>query len=112
MNGHSYHDCLVPQIYFSTLTNIPGKLRISQLFSLSLQTGRSHVLGYPGAINIIAQSLSTEHIKTKIAVLEILGAVCLIPGGHKKVLDAMSHYQRFCNERSRFQVKQITYLCE
>jgi Diaphanous FH3 Domain./Diaphanous GTPase-binding Domain. len=62
------------------------------------------VLGYPGAIDIIAQSLSTENIKTKIAVLEILGAVCLIPGGHKKVLDAMSHYQRFCNERSRFQV--------
>lgn len=91
--------------------NFPVKLRISQ-FSLSPQTGRSHVLGYPGAINIIAQSLSTEHIKTKIAVLEILGAVCLIPGGHKKVLDAMSHYQRFCNERSRFQVKQITYLCE
>ncbi|KAL1455142.1 hypothetical protein WDU94_009258 [Cyamophila willieti] len=66
-------------------------------------TGRSHVLGYPGAIDFIAQSLSTDNIKTKIAVLEILGAVCLIPGGHKKVLDAMSHYQRFCNERSRFQ---------
>uniref|UniRef100_A0A8D8QX99 Disheveled-associated activator of morphogenesis 1 n=1 Tax=Cacopsylla melanoneura TaxID=428564 RepID=A0A8D8QX99_9HEMI len=70
-------------------------------------TGRSHVLGYPGAIDIIAQSLSTENIKTKIAVLEILGAVCLIPGGHKKVLDAMSHYQRFCNERSRFQEQSL-----
>uniref|UniRef100_A0A1B6C417 FH2 domain-containing protein n=1 Tax=Clastoptera arizonana TaxID=38151 RepID=A0A1B6C417_9HEMI len=66
-------------------------------------TGRAHVLAHPTAINTIAQSLSTENVKTKIAVLEILGAVCLVPGGHKKVLDAMTHYQQFAYERSRFQ---------
>uniref|UniRef100_A0A672YTB9 Disheveled-associated activator of morphogenesis 1-like n=1 Tax=Sphaeramia orbicularis TaxID=375764 RepID=A0A672YTB9_9TELE len=65
--------------------------------------GRAHVLGHCESINIIAQSLATENIKTKVAVLEILGAVCLVPGGHKKVLEAMMHYQKFAAERTRFQ---------
>lgn len=66
-------------------------------------TGRAHVLAHPDSIDIIAQSLSTENIKTKIAVLEILGAVCLVAGGHRKVLDAMMHYQKYACERTRFQ---------
>ncbi|CAB0010521.1 unnamed protein product [Nesidiocoris tenuis] len=66
-------------------------------------TGRAHVLAHPTAINTIAQSLASENIKTKVAALEILGAVCLVPGGHKKVLDAMTHYQAYTCERSRFQ---------
>ncbi|KAJ6666796.1 hypothetical protein lerEdw1_018797 [Lerista edwardsae] len=65
--------------------------------------GRAHVLAHPESINIISQSLRTENIKTKIAVLEILGAVCLVPGGHKKVLQAMLHYQVYAAERTRFQ---------
>ena len=36
--------------------------------------------------------------------LEILGAVCLVPGGHKKVLNSMVHFQQFTCERTRFQV--------
>uniref|UniRef100_A0A8D3DSH1 Disheveled-associated activator of morphogenesis 1-like n=1 Tax=Scophthalmus maximus TaxID=52904 RepID=A0A8D3DSH1_SCOMX len=65
--------------------------------------GRAHVLGHCESINIIAQSLATENSKTKVAVLEILGAVCLVPGGHKKVLEAMLRYQKFASERTRFQ---------
>ncbi|XP_065661274.1 disheveled-associated activator of morphogenesis 2 isoform X3 [Hydra vulgaris] len=65
--------------------------------------GRSEVLAHPNCINIIAQSLITENLKTKTAVLEILGACCLVPGGHKKVLDAMCHFQQYAEERSRFQ---------
>lgn len=65
--------------------------------------GRAHVLAHVESINVIAQSLTTENIKTKVAVLEILGAVCLVPGGHKKVLEAMLHYQKFASERTRFQ---------
>ncbi|KAJ8411744.1 hypothetical protein AAFF_G00153820 [Aldrovandia affinis] len=65
--------------------------------------GRAHVLSHSESINIIAQSLSTENIKTKVAVLEIMGAVCLVPGGHRKILEAMLHYQRFACERTRFQ---------
>ncbi|OCT68513.1 disheveled-associated activator of morphogenesis 1-A isoform X1 [Xenopus laevis] len=65
--------------------------------------GRAHVLAHTESINVIAQSLATENIKTKVAVLEIMGAVCLVPGGHKKVLEAMLHYQRYASERTRFQ---------
>ncbi|XP_041928350.1 disheveled-associated activator of morphogenesis 1 isoform X1 [Alosa sapidissima] len=65
--------------------------------------GRAHVLSHTESINIIAQSLATENVKTKVAVLEIMGAVCLVPGGHKKILEAMLHYQKFASERTRFQ---------
>ncbi|XP_052275051.1 disheveled-associated activator of morphogenesis 1-like isoform X2 [Dreissena polymorpha] len=65
--------------------------------------GRSHVLAHPNSINVIAQSLHVENVKTKIAVLEILGAMCVVPGGHRKVLEAMLHYQKYACERVRFQ---------
>ncbi|XP_056623580.1 disheveled-associated activator of morphogenesis 1 [Triplophysa dalaica] len=65
--------------------------------------GRAHVLAHAESINIIAHSLATENMKTKVAVLEIMGAVCLVPGGHKKILEAMLHYQKFACERTRFQ---------
>merc|ERR1719195_2154961 len=65
--------------------------------------GRAHVLAHPTGVNVIAQSLSTENIKTKVAVLEILGAMCLVPGGHRRVLEAMVHYQAYASERTRFQ---------
>uniref|UniRef100_A0AAQ5ZFS1 Disheveled-associated activator of morphogenesis 1 n=1 Tax=Amphiprion ocellaris TaxID=80972 RepID=A0AAQ5ZFS1_AMPOC len=65
--------------------------------------GRAHVLGHNESITIIAQSLATENIKTKVSILEILGAVCLVPGGHKKVLEAMLYFQKFSSERTRFQ---------
>ena len=66
-------------------------------------TGRAHMLAHPTGVNIIAQSLASENIKTKVAVLEILGAMCLVPGGHRRVLDAMVHYQAYASERTRFQ---------
>ncbi|XP_045499988.1 disheveled-associated activator of morphogenesis 1 isoform X1 [Colias croceus] len=65
-------------------------------------TGRAHVLAHPTSIDLIAQSLDTENVKTKVAALEILGAVCLVPGGHKKVLEAMTAYQKHAGERARF----------
>ncbi|XP_044009291.1 disheveled-associated activator of morphogenesis 1 isoform X2 [Aphidius gifuensis] len=65
--------------------------------------GRAHVLAHPTAINTISQSLATENIKAKISVLEILGAVCLVPGGHRKVLEGMLHFQQYHYERARFQ---------
>ncbi|KAJ8401230.1 hypothetical protein AAFF_G00388120 [Aldrovandia affinis] len=65
--------------------------------------GRAHVLAHPQSINTISQSLRQDNVKTKVAVLEILGAVCLVPDGHKKVLQAMVHYQKYAAERTRFQ---------
>lgn len=66
-------------------------------------TGRAHVLAHPTGIDTIARSLAADNIKTKVAALEILGAVCLVPGGHKKVLAAMLNFQEFAAERARFQ---------
>ena len=62
-------------------------------------------MAHPTGVNVIAQSLSTENLKTKINALEILGAMCLVPGGHKKVLEAMLHYQIFASEHTQFQGK-------
>ncbi|XP_055684371.1 disheveled-associated activator of morphogenesis 1 isoform X1 [Lutzomyia longipalpis] len=66
-------------------------------------TGRAHVMAHPTSIDTIARSLAADNVKTKVAALEILGAVCLVPGGHKKVLVAMHHFQKFAAERTRFQ---------
>ena len=56
-------------------------------------------------MNVIAQSLTTDNVKAKVAALELLGAMCLVPGGHRKVLEAMLHYQEHASERTRFQVR-------
>lgn len=66
-------------------------------------TGRAHVLAHPTALNTIATTLAGESIKCKTDVLEILGAVCLVPGGHRKVLNSIDHLQTFAGERARFQ---------
>ncbi|ENN73936.1 hypothetical protein D910_03083 [Dendroctonus ponderosae] len=89
--------------YFTAQSSIHTSIIGCVKALMNNSTGRAHVLAHPTSINIIAQSLSTENIKTKIAVLEIMGAVCLVAGGHKKVLDAMHHYQKFAFERVRFQ---------
>ncbi|XP_075060527.1 disheveled-associated activator of morphogenesis 2 isoform X2 [Mixophyes fleayi] len=89
------YETLESRIHTSVIGCIKALMNNSQ--------GRAHVLAHPESINIISQSLRTENIKTKIAVLEILGAVCLVPDGHKKVLQAMLHYQVYAAERTRFQ---------
>lgn len=95
--------CLTSMDYNTAQSSVHTSLIGCVKALMNNSTGRAHVLAHPTAINTIAQSLSTENIKTKVAVLEILGAVCLVPGGHKKVLDAMTHYQKFSFERTRFQ---------
>ena len=83
-------------------------VQFTQHYNFVLQQGRTNVLAHPEAIKVIAQSLRCDSVRTKIAVLEILGAVCLVPGGHKKVLEAMLHFQKYSHERTRFQVQFIT----
>jgi len=62
------------------------------------------VLAHPSSVNAVAQSLSADSSASKVAALEILGAMCLVPGGHKRVLRAMVHFQQHVGERTRFQV--------
>ncbi|XP_054261118.1 disheveled-associated activator of morphogenesis 1 isoform X2 [Macrosteles quadrilineatus] len=95
--------CLEAMDYHTAQSSVHTSLIGCVKALMNNSTGRAHVLAHPTAIDTIAQSLSTENIKTKVAVMEILGAVCLVPGGHKKVLDAMTHYQKFTFERARFQ---------
>ena len=76
---------------------------IGEIFFIH-QNGRTHVLAHPTCMRSISQSLVSSNVRTKTLVLEILGGVCLLPGGHKKVLEAMLHFQQFAGERTRFQV--------
>lgn len=96
-------DFLQGMDYFTAQSSVHTSIIGCVKALMNNSTGRAHVLAHSTSINTIAQSLSTENIKTKIAVLEILGAVCLVSGGHKKVLDAMLHYQKYTYERTRFQ---------
>jgi hypothetical protein len=51
----------------------------------------------------VTSSLHTSDVNVKIKVLEILGAICLIPDGHRMVLTALDHFREFAGERVRFQ---------
>ena len=82
-------------------TLIPSKSLLIAL--MNNQAGRGHVIDHPDAVDIITLSLAAENVKTKLAVLEILGPLCLIPGGHKKVLTALTKFATVAAERTRFQ---------
>ena len=62
------------------------------------------MLDTSGALNVISLSLRSTSMRTKALVLEIFGAVCLIPGGHASVLDAMDFLCEEANMRFRFEV--------
>ncbi|KAJ1563053.1 Disheveled-associated activator of morphogenesis 1, partial [Cladochytrium tenue] len=65
--------------------------------------GLSAVLDNEGALNVIALSLRSPSARTRALVLEIFGAVCLIPGGHKCVLEGMDALAETAGIRSRFE---------
>ena len=44
-------------------------------------------------------------------MLEILGAVCLVPGGHQRVMSAIDEFTTFAYERTRFQVGVCVRVC-
>ncbi|KAJ3019022.1 hypothetical protein HKX48_002457, partial [Thoreauomyces humboldtii] len=78
------------------------------LADLELQIGLSAVLDSEGALDIIALSLQSPSPKTKALVLEILGAVCLIPGGHECVLEGMDKLCAQAQTRFRFEIVVYT----
>ncbi|KAH6581690.1 hypothetical protein BASA60_002277 [Batrachochytrium salamandrivorans] len=66
--------------------------------------GLSAVLDTDEALNVIALSLRSPSPRTRALVLEIFGAVCLIPGGHSCVLHAMDALSDEANTRFRFEI--------
>ncbi|KAJ3270137.1 Disheveled-associated activator of morphogenesis 1 [Terramyces sp. JEL0728] len=66
--------------------------------------GLSAVLDTDGALNVIALSLRSPSQRTRALVLEIFGAVCLLPGGHSSVLDAMDTLCEVAGTRFRFEI--------
>lgn len=70
---------------------------------LNDSTGRKHILAHPNGLLIIASiSLPSSNLKIKISALEILAGVCMLPGGHKKILAALTFFQEHQKERTRF----------
>jgi hypothetical protein len=66
--------------------------------------GLSAVLETDGALNVIGLSLRSPNIKTKSLVLEIFGAVCMLPGGHECVLKAMEAVCDIVGTRFRMEI--------
>ncbi|KAI8846857.1 hypothetical protein BC829DRAFT_445004 [Chytridium lagenaria] len=66
--------------------------------------GLSAVLDHDESLNIIALSLRSPSARTRALVLEIFGAVCLIPGGHRCVLEGMDALQEIAGMRYRFEI--------
>jgi hypothetical protein len=65
--------------------------------------GLSAVMSNPDSLFIIALSLRSFSLRTRALVLEILGAVCLIPGGHRRILECMNKFRETFCERARFE---------
>ncbi|KAI9209295.1 formin family protein [Polychytrium aggregatum] len=66
--------------------------------------GLCAVLESDNSLNIIAFSLRSPSMRTRSLVLEIFGAVCLIPGGHRSVLDSMDALCEAAGMRFRFEI--------
>ncbi|EDQ88472.1 uncharacterized protein MONBRDRAFT_8965 [Monosiga brevicollis MX1] len=52
---------------------------------------------------VIVQSLLVPELHMRLQIVQMLGAVSLIPEGHRKVLDALTHFQSYGGEVYRFQ---------
>ena len=71
------------------------------------KVGLSAVLDTDGALAVIALCLRSNNLRTKILVLEIFGAVCLLPGGHTPVLNGL---EALCEvNASRFRFESVIY---
>lgn len=84
--------------------------------------GFTSVMEHPQTINQICMSLESvdpfhggqelgatvnesaaKKFRTHILVLELLAAVCLVPKGHRRVLEAFNHFKMVNQEKVRFQ---------
>ena len=68
------------------------------------KTGLAAVLETEGAMNVIALALRSPAVRTKSLVLELFGAVCLLPGGHSSVLEGLTAVSEIAGTRFRFEL--------
>ena len=69
------------------------------------------VLKSDRAVNVVAKmsiSLLNPCEKARVVAIGILSGLCMVPGGHLKVLTAFNHLQAVASERCRFQVGSCT----
>ncbi|NXX50784.1 FMNL1 protein, partial [Tricholaema leucomelas] len=92
------------------------------------KSGFSLVMNHPACVNEITLSLNNKSARwdpalvtqslspclprgphplrvcrTKVLVLELLAAVCLVRGGHDIILAAFDNFKEVCGERNRFE---------
>jgi dishevelled associated activator of morphogenesis len=79
---------------------------------LNTGVGCSSVMAHEHAVSLIARSLHTANLRTKTIVLEVLGAMCLLPDGHRTVLAAFDALTDYLHERTRFQALMTDLMVE
>lgn len=62
------------------------------------------MLDTPGALNVISLSLRSKSLRTRAMVFEVFAAMCLIPGGHASVLEALEFLSEEARNRFRFEI--------
>ncbi|KAI3630893.1 hypothetical protein MIR68_012328 [Amoeboaphelidium protococcarum] len=66
--------------------------------------GLSGMINYPQAISVLSLGLDCSNIKIKAMLLDLLGAVSVIPpNGHQLVIEAMEYFKKCKFEKFRFQ---------
>nr|XP_032807597.1 formin-like protein 3 isoform X2 [Petromyzon marinus] len=70
---------------------------------MNYQYGFNMVMEHASCVNEVALSLNNRNPRTKALVLELLAAVCLVMGGHDKILAAFDNFKEVCAERYRFE---------
>ena len=53
----------------------------------------------------------TFHFRTSVTVIELLAAVCLVKGGHIKIIEAVDNFKRENGEQHRFE-KLVEYFMD
>ena len=64
-------------------------------------------MAHPESLVVIALSMRSPSLRARAIALEILAAICLMPGGHKRVLECMLQFAKQVGEHSRFQTVAV-----
>ncbi|KAI6171408.1 Formin-like protein [Aphelenchoides bicaudatus] len=64
--------------------------------------GFNRVYGDDNAIYSLTRCILNPNLRTKSCVYELLSVVCLVPGGHKKIIDAFDKFRFEFKESHRF----------